>query len=345
MVTQRAAKADPIYAQMRAEGVANRMTPRTPEMNAFLNEPDIAAIADDLLKTRQFRGRTPDDPEVLDAIYKVLSDRQGTLRTSQLANPKNLGRIEGQDLASAKDQALDAIAGPRGPMPSMRPAVTEFADESRLKDAYEGGMQLFNKPEGEIRAAMAKMTPDELDLFKRGAFDALLERSDATMPNPNLGAAARQSKRAGQSTVDTQAAAKRMRALFGDAEYERVLAAAKGEGRFTQTANDALANSTTAQQLGDMGLFGQMAVEAAGAQPTNPAWWARGAQGAVDRVRRVVDEPASRRGAELLLGEPKTLLDLLEQLGISDEARGVVAQRATGVATRAGAGATTPRRP
>lgn len=225
-------------------------------------------------------------------------------------------------------------------MPGYRQSVTQFADDSRLNQAYDDGIQMFNKREGDIRSAMQQMTPDELELFKRGAFDALLERSDALMPNPNLGAVARQSKRAGQSTVDTQAAAKRMRALFGDAEYERVLAAAKAEGRFSQTAADALSNSTTAQQLGDMGLFGQMAVEAAGAQPTSPAWWARGAQGAVDRIQRVVDEPASRRAAELMLGKPKTLLDLLEQLGISDASRAAAVQPVAGAVTGRVAGRT-----
>ena len=335
LVAQRAAKAKPTFAAAESEGVANRMTPRTPAMEAWLNEPDIKSIADDLLQTRQYRGRTPDDPEVVRAIYRVLSDRQGTLKASQLSNPKNLGRIEGENLSLAKRQGMDAIAGPDGPMPSFRPANENFADASRLKEAYESGVAMFNKPVGDIQAAMAKMTPDELDVFKRGAFDALLEkRVGPASPNAGLGEFARQSKRAGQATVDTDAAAARVRAVFGEDEYQKVLAAARGEGRFTQTATDALGGSTTAQQLGDMGLFGQLAQDAAGGSPTTVRWWAN----AADKARKFVDEPASRRAAELLTGKPKTLLEYLEQMATTDASRRSATSNATGVALRTQSG-------
>lgn len=338
LVRDRAANANPLYAAARAEGAANRMTPPTPQMDAFLNEPDVAAIAKELLQMQQFRGKSASDPEVLDAIYKVLSDRQGTLRTAQLANPRNLGRFEGENLGRLKQQGLDAIAGEGGPMPSYRPAVTEFADDSRLKAAYEKGIEMFNKPVGDIRAQMAEMTaPDELELFKRGAFDALLERRvGPASPNADLGEFARQSKLAGQATVNTEPAAERLRTVFGEDAYQRVLGAARGEGRFTQTANDALQNSSTARQLADMGAFGQMAQEAVTGNPASPGWLMRQGGNVMDMARRTFDEPASRRAAELLLDKPQTLLELLDQLGQSDAARRAAVQPIAGQAVRAG---------
>lgn len=337
LVAERAAKAAPVYAEAAAEGAANRMTPVTPQLNTFLNEPDIQQVAKELLQMQQFRGKQASDPEVLDAIYKVLSDRQGTLRTAQLANPRNMGRFEGENLTRLKSQGLDAIAGDGGPMPSYRPAVTQFADDSRLKGAYERGIEMFNKPVGDIRAEMAQMTADEVELFKRGAFDALLERRvGPASPNADLGEFARQSKLAGQATVNTEPAAERLRTVFGEDAYQQVLGAARGEGRFTQTANDALQNSSTARQLADMGAFGQMAQEAVTGNPASPGWLMRQGGNVMDATRRAFDEPASRRAAELLLDKPQTLLELLDQLGQSDAARRAAVQPIAGQAVRAG---------
>jgi hypothetical protein len=163
----------------------------------------------------------------------------------------------------------------------------------------------------------------------------MLQREGGRMPNADLGAVARQSKRAGQSTVDTQAAAERMRTLFGEDEYQRVLAAAKGEGRFTQTAADALQNSSTAQQLGDMGMFGQLAQDAM-TGGVGPGRLARMGGAVGEQVLKVVDEPANRRAAELMLGKPQTLLEMLEQLGQSDAARKAAVQPIAGAASRTG---------
>lgn len=346
LVAHRAAKADPLYAQARAEGLANRTTPRTPEVEAFLREPDVAGIVEELSRTRKFRGLSPDDPEMLDAIYKVFSDRQAKVGASQLANPRNVGRFETENIRSAKDQALEAISGPRGPMPSYRTAVEDFAESSALKDAYESGVALFNKPVGDIRAAMQAMKPDEAELFKRGVFDALIEKRVAPIsPNPDLGDVARMSKRAGQATLDTQAAADRLREVFGEEQYQQLLRVAQAEGRFSRTASEAVGNSTTAKQLQDMGLFGSMAQDAGSSFSPSPAWW--GARAVRSMARRGGDEwakrfnePANRRAVEMLTerGEqPVTsLMELLEQLGQADAARAAAARPVGAAVTRTG---------
>lgn len=412
LVAERAANAKPLYDAAMDEGRTN-MAP--PILRSFLDEPPIQKLTNSLRELSEFQGVADDSPEMLDAIYKVLSDRHATIKAAQVFDPDNLGRFQKTDLESMKGRFLDAVSSPsavdvpvpppmvaQAPapsvrdaieahrtrlgqsvtrnqgtvmqqrarealerrvaersipasvtgqpaprsvrqdvpafMPSYRPAVTQFADDSRLKDAYEKGLAMFNKPVGDIRAEMAKLTaPDELDLFKRGAFDALLERRvGPASPNADLGEFARQSKMAGQATVNTEPAADRLRTIFGDDAYRQVLGAARGEGRFTQTASDAIQNSTTAQQLGDMGVFGQMAQDAMTGGADTPGWWMRQGGNVADATRRMFDEPASRRAAELLLDRPQMLLQLLEQLGQSDAARRAAIQPIAGQAVRAG---------
>lgn len=259
----RASRAEPLYRAAEAEGVANRMTPRTPELDRFLSEPDIQAIVGRLQQTRQFRDLAPDDPKMLDAVYKALSDKQADLENviarAQSANqPENIGRFAAEDVRGAKEQALEAMAGPRGPMPSYRPAVTQYAEDSALMRAYQTGVEVFNRPAGEIRAAIAKMTPDEVDLVKRGVVDRMREQIGRGTPNPDLADVARQSKGQGQVNLGKLEARDRLRAIFGDKGYLDLVRAARTEGRFSQTMADALQNSSTAKQLRDMGAFGDL---------------------------------------------------------------------------------------
>ena len=417
LVAQRAAKAKPLYDAAMEEG---RGKVATPQLRAFLQEPPIQRAIGLLRGLDEFRGVADDSPEMLDAVYKVLSDRHATIKASQLVDPENLGRFQQRDLESAKTRFLNALSEPgvvdvpvappsvaQSPapslrdaieahrtrlgqsvtrregtvaqqsarealerrsasldaggttgnptvgtireevpavMPSYRAAVTQFAEDSQLKNAYESGVDLFNKPVGDIRSAMAAMKPDEAELFKRGVFDALIEkRVNPISPNPDLGDVARQSKLAGQATVNTQAAADRIRAVFGEDEYQRLLNVARAEGRFTQTANDALANSTTAKQLRDMGVFGQFAQDAAESISPSPEFWAarmaRGvARRGADKWAQMFNEPANQRAVDLLTqrGEQpvQNLLELLEQLGQSDAARKAAIQPVTGAAAR-----------
>ena len=352
LVTQRAAKAAPVYAQAESEAVANRMTPRTPATHAALQEPDIKATIAGLRRLRDFRGMEPDDPRLLQAAYRVLSERQATLgntvaQSMEANKPGSVGQFGLRDVGQAKKQVMDALAGPQGPTPSFRPAVEQYADDSALRRAYESGADLFNKPVGEIQSAMGKMTPDEVELFKRGAFDALVESRIGAMPNPDLGDVARASKPAGQATVNTQGAADRIKALFGEDEYQRLLGVAKAEGKFSQTAQAVTGNSTTAQQLADMGVFGQFAQDAAQNISPSPAWWGAriaraGFRRGSDEWAKRFNEPANRLGADLLTREGdqpiRTLLEYLESIGTTDKGRKAATGVVTGALTRTGVG-------
>lgn len=342
LVQQRASRARPLYEQAMQEGA--QAASGNPQVAALLQEPDIAAIVGRLQATRQFRDLAPDDPKMLDAIYKALSDREADLssamaRAASANEPANIGRFGLDDVRAAKQQvlaAMDEVA------PSYRTAVSQFAEDSQLRRAYESGVDLFNKPVGDIRVAMQEMKPDELELFKRGVFDALVENRVGRLPNPDLGEVARTAKGYGQTLVDTDAAAQRIRQVFGEDEYNRLLNVAKAEGRFSQTAQEGLQNSSTARQLADMGVFGQFAQDAAENVSPSPTWWAARMARSVarrgqDEWAKRFNEPANRAAVDMLTQQgPEavtTLLDYLQRMAAADAAR----TRAVGV----GAGAAT----
>jgi hypothetical protein len=107
----RSAASDVNYGQALREGAGKT---NTPAINKVLAQPDIAEIRDGLLQSRPLQGEAPNSPKVLDAIYKVLSDRAGQLKRgleSPTPNKPNLGRFNQEDVAQAKSALLDAMSG------------------------------------------------------------------------------------------------------------------------------------------------------------------------------------------------------------------------------------------
>lgn len=161
----RSASSGPLYRAAMQEGaeVAGGFPVRTPQMQEFLQSPDIQAITQNLRGLREFADVAPDDPRMLDAIYKVLSDQQKAVGKQLAVNDPsrpNLGRFTGRDIGAAKQQALEAMSGPSGPMPSYATAVDEFARGSRQIDAAKRGYQAMRT------ASSAGGSPE--NLVKRG---------------------------------------------------------------------------------------------------------------------------------------------------------------------------------
>jgi len=105
----RATAASENYAKAIAEGQGKAPTPA---ILRVLNKPDIAVIADELLQTRKFQGMDPHSPEVLDAIYKTLSDQAATAKRGLDAvtpNKANIGRFRLSDIRSAQSELLNAM--------------------------------------------------------------------------------------------------------------------------------------------------------------------------------------------------------------------------------------------
>lgn len=107
----RSASADANYGKALAEGQGKT---ETPAISRALAKPDIAEIHKNILDGRSFENAAPNSPEVLDAIYKVLSDQHAQVqRGLDLATPTrpNIGRFTREDINLAKEELLNAMSG------------------------------------------------------------------------------------------------------------------------------------------------------------------------------------------------------------------------------------------
>lgn len=158
----RAASAKRLYGAALAEGKA---AGATPAIKNYLAEPDIAEIVKELKGTREFSGVAPDSPEMLDAVYKTLSDRAATIRKGLQAltpNRPNIGRYQGANITAAQQDLLDAISGGMsmpGPMPTYRAAVKDFAQRKATEDAVGKGYDA-------LRSKLSKALPSPRNLTR-----------------------------------------------------------------------------------------------------------------------------------------------------------------------------------
>lgn len=175
MQADRAGSAQKLYAAAMSEGQGHTATPA---IKQFLAEPDIAEIVGELQQTRPFQSVAHDSPEMLDAVYKTLSDRAQVVKKGlSSVNPSrpNIGRFTGKDIAMAKSDALDAMSGGAsmpGPMPSYRAAVSDYAqrtgDMEALRRGYDAQrlVQSGNLPTGRN---LTRNTPEALGEWAQNA--------------------------------------------------------------------------------------------------------------------------------------------------------------------------------
>lgn len=183
---ERAASAKQLYSAALAEGRANGVTP---EVQAYLQEPEIAARVKALQQLDQFKNVPAESPEMLDALYKSLSD-EGKMIGKGLAQPDpskpNTGRFREQNVQSLKSRLLGATEAPgvsqvgpfvgqnTGMMPSYRDAVADFAKRSADIDAVGKGMtalQGADNPRPTFKNITSKQpkTPQTFSEFVNGA--------------------------------------------------------------------------------------------------------------------------------------------------------------------------------
>lgn len=246
----RAAKAAPLYDEALTQGVGNTSTP---EIQALLQEPDIAPIVDQLLQTRNFRGLAPDDPIVLDAVYKALSDQSKTIgKQLAAADPSkpNIGRFAAENIAGAKSQFLDAVSGGlNAPMPAYRPAVQAFAEGSRAIDAAKRGYQAMRTASsaGGAPDALLRNSPDALNAFlgRRGP-DVAPEAVEGA-----LGFVRRSMESAGPTGLVNPLRTQARNALFKGGDLLRAI-----EGTAATEAAEPLTRSTLLDYLRRAGVAG-----------------------------------------------------------------------------------------
>lgn len=178
----RGADANAGYAAALAEGQGKTGT--SAAIAHWLKQPDIAQIQKDLLETRQFAGKAPDSPEVLDGIYKVLSDHQQQIeRGLDAATPTrpNTGRFRSEDIGLAKQEGMDAMSGGTtmpGPMLSYRPTVANYAKASGDIKALETGQDA-------LRHSLNKgvTTGKNIDATTKEAFTRWIQNPATTASN------------------------------------------------------------------------------------------------------------------------------------------------------------------
>jgi len=159
----RARSAAALYKAALAQGQGQAATP---QIQQYLAEPDIADIVSGLQGTRRFANVAPESPEMLDAIYKTLSDRAGTVKRgleSITPNKPNIGRFLGQDIAAAKTQGLNAMDET---MPLYRDAVEDYTSKSADMNALgKGSDALRAKLAGNLPSAknMTRTTPEAFE--------------------------------------------------------------------------------------------------------------------------------------------------------------------------------------
>lgn len=135
----READAGPLYEFALAQGKGGAT--RTPEIATFLARPDVNDIVLGLQGLDEFAQVAPDDPRMLDAVYKVLSDQQKTvgkqLAVTEPGKP-NLGRFTERQIRGVKREALDAMDTG---MSMYRPATQAYARGSRAIEGLKRGQR------------------------------------------------------------------------------------------------------------------------------------------------------------------------------------------------------------
>lgn len=152
LLADRAVEAKALYDRALSEGQGKTMPQAVRD---WLATPDIAGIVAELKATRVHKNTPIDSPEMLDAIYKNLSDK-GLVAKSKLAalvpRNANLGRIAQKDIALAKQEGLDAMSGGyNAPMPTYEQAVARFNRASQGIDAFDTG---FNAVRSEATGSL-----------------------------------------------------------------------------------------------------------------------------------------------------------------------------------------------
>lgn len=115
----RAQSAKTLYDAARREGQQNEATST---IRAFLAEPEIASRVEALQGLDQFKNTPADSPEMLDALYKSLSDEAKAIDkglAAQDPTKPNTGRYRQQAIGTLKQRLLNAMGAP-GTKPPLK---------------------------------------------------------------------------------------------------------------------------------------------------------------------------------------------------------------------------------
>ena len=306
------AEVDEILSRPIGQSVMDRARKIAQNDGRQFIEPAVPARASEILdefgrpvmtapQAAKYNPRALDDiKKAMDAlIYEGRLGRvepgQGGILPGELNVAKNLRR----QFVEAVDQAYPE---------TYARARQEWAGEFALRDALEEGSALASQRSltPEVIQKMAReYQGSEMDALQRGFIDGMRQRIEKGQ--------------LGYREIGTEDFLKRMQAILGDQEGERVVNAFRAEGQLMRAANVVRGGSQTAEKLEDVSRVGGMGLEGIiGQGGVRRAMYAGGRE-AVRRLAAPLGEQRRLEAARALLSRPASIQDLLT--AISTEAR------------------------
>lgn len=146
----------PLPAKLPDVGVPSDIHPA---VAPIYGNPRIQQVASALGKLHEFNGLAPDDPRVIDGLYKVFSDQKGAL-AQRIENATgeggvNLGRFTAGDIQHAQGQILDAMDALGS---SYRGATTAHAQAMAGQESTRRGADAVTSA-GKSTKAILKKSP------------------------------------------------------------------------------------------------------------------------------------------------------------------------------------------
>jgi len=176
--------------------------------------------------------------DVIDATKQELDDQiAAALRAGENNKARDLTRLKNTMIDEADAQ-----------IPKYAEARATFAGERALESAAEQGELFLKANRRQVIDTVNKMTPAEMNMYRLGARQAIMDKIDVTNISADL------MKRMFGRNGDVV----KLRAVFPDeAQFQNFMRAMKREAEFMLTRRTALENSTTVQQAQDIGGFRQ----------------------------------------------------------------------------------------
>lgn len=202
MTANRAASARELYGAAMQEG---RTREATKHVQDFLADPEIAGFVDEIAGTAGNEHLAPDSPEMLDRVFKLLSEREGQALKGQLNGTRTASnQLNQQGARVQKERLLGAIETPevrtipgesvpvppmetaQSPNPDIRTAIGNFygrsAEAARRTDPAETVAQQAARTALERNEAYGAATPSLTGAPAKGGTVQLSDDFEATVP-------------------------------------------------------------------------------------------------------------------------------------------------------------------
>jgi hypothetical protein len=203
LLMQQAKRAESAKAMYDAALKSGQGKAITPEIQSFLADPEITPIIEQLQATSH-RGVAAESPEMLDAIYKTLSDQAKLIKKGMsVSDPSrpNTGRFRGEFVNSMKNKLLSAMEKPstitttkevpaletaRSPNPSVPDAIDAFrARSGEAARRAQGGAQPNKNPFSSQASAETQAQRSAREMLERQSAEKIVSPSLSGAPQPH----------------------------------------------------------------------------------------------------------------------------------------------------------------